>query len=90
MGETRQAKKEAMAIDELAEAMKVLDLEYDRVMRVYDAARTVRCKIDSLQHILVEMVGLDARRTALAAEVGTLEARLIELKGEVGKAEAQA
>lgn len=90
MGEARQAKKDAMDLGELAEAMRVLDLEYDRVMRVYDAARTVRCKIDSLQHVLVEMVDLDARRKALAAEVDTLEARLIALKAEVGKAEAGA
>jgi chromosome segregation ATPase len=80
-----------MSTQQLAEAAKLLDQELDRQERLYQAVHQLRaaCGPD-VQHVLDELVRLDQRRSALAQEIGTLEARLVELKGRVATAEAAA
>jgi chromosome segregation ATPase len=85
----RAPKQHDLSTQDLAEAAKLLDQELDRQERLYAAVHRLRERCGASVHaVLDELTQLDARRTALAQEIGTLEARLVELKGGVAQAEA--
>jgi len=78
---------EARSMAAILEHAKVLDLELERQQRLYRAAHSLREQCDAtMQQYLSELQGLEARRDALAHEVGALEARKVTLAGEVAQA----
>ena len=81
-------KEEVMAMHEIAEAVRRMDLEYDRVCRVYSDAVLLRAHVASMQAVIEELEGLEVRRDALAAEIASLERILIDLRPKVAQAQA--
>jgi hypothetical protein len=79
-------------LPDLVAAVKALAQEMARHARLYEDAHTVQEALGggSMAQVLEEVSGLDARRTALADEIGTLEARLVILRAEVAAAETPA
>jgi hypothetical protein len=84
---TPEAVPGTMPLRTLHDAVQLIDQELDRQQRLYGAAGALREQFGaSIQYVLTELVELDERRAALAAEVGELEARLVALRAEVHQA----
>jgi chromosome segregation ATPase len=77
----------AMTTSALADAVKLLDQELERIARTYEAAQLLRAHVGgSVQVLLDELVTLDQRKAALVSEIATLEtqkAGLVDAVAEV-------
>lgn len=64
----------AMTTSALADAVKLLDQELERIARTYEGAHLLREQVGgSVQVLLDEVVTLDQRKAALVSEIATLE-----------------